>query len=485
MTRSKFLILFLFWIPIVCRAQVSEIQWLKNLGGSGADYIEQIIITSDSNFIAVGYTTSNDFDIESNNGSYDYFAAKIDSNGNVIWINTYGGSGTDKCFGVVETDGNKYMLAGESYSSDGDVSATHELKNAWVVLIDSAGEIIWEKTYGGSINESAQSIIKNFEGNFVICGETNSNDGDVSGNHLFGTYDYWVFEIDIEGMLIRQACFGGSDDDNALKIINGSKNDYLITGYSESEDGDVNTYDEVTHIWAVCFDSVFIIKWAFGFGGNGDDRGHSAVLTSDTNFILVGKTFSDDIPGFIGGVIDGVIIKLGLNGELVWYKMFGGMNSESINDINVGVGNNCLIVGNSISSTGDIPENNGFNDVFISEITGDGEVLGTAVFGGSQEDIGQSVIGISLNSFIAAGDFLSNDFDFSDNYGIKDAFILKYHECTQSFYKDTDDDGYGDLANDSIACNIPLGYVTDSTDCNDTNPDIHPFLSDICNSIDD
>lgn len=485
MKTSKFLIIFLLYIPFLCRAQVSEIQWLNNYGGTDGDYFTKIIFTSDSNYLAVGYTASDDNDIEFNNGSFDYFVAKIDTNGNVLWINSYGGSGSDKCYGVAEADGGSFMLAGESYSSDGDVSATHDLKNIWVVLIDSVGEIIWEKTFGGSINETAQSIIENSKGNFVICGETNSNDGDVSGNHLFGTYDYWVFEITLDGTLIRQKCFGGTDDDKGLSIISGYNNDYLVTGYSESEDGDVTTYDASTHLWAVCFDSVFTINWVYGFGGSGDDRGHSAVLTSDTNFILVGKTFSEEIPGFIGGVIDGVIIKLDQTGELIWYKMFGGLHSESINNIYTGGDNNYLITGNSISSTGDIPENNGFNDGFISEITGDGDVLGTVVIGGSQEDIGHSVIGSSLLNFVAAGDFYSDDFDFPINYGYKDAFILKYHECTQTFYKDIDGDGFGDVLTDSVACNIPIGYVSDSTDCNDTNPDIHPLLLDVCNSIDD
>ena len=103
MKTSKFLIIYLFYIPFVCRAQVSEIQWLKNLGGSGSDYFEQVIFTSDSNYIAVGYTTSDDFDIESITESYDYFVSKIDTLGNTLWSKTFRGSETDKCYAVIET----------------------------------------------------------------------------------------------------------------------------------------------------------------------------------------------------------------------------------------------------------------------------------------------------------------------------------------------------------------------------------------------
>lgn len=85
MKTSKLFIFFLFYTPFLCSAQVSEIQWLKNLGGSGSEYFEQIIFTSDSNYLAVGFTTSDDFDIVVNNGEFDYFAVKFDTIGKIIW----------------------------------------------------------------------------------------------------------------------------------------------------------------------------------------------------------------------------------------------------------------------------------------------------------------------------------------------------------------------------------------------------------------
>ncbi|MBK9507711.1 MAG: T9SS type A sorting domain-containing protein [Bacteroidetes bacterium] len=293
------------------------------------------------------------------------------------------------------------------------------------------------------------------------------------------------FEITVDGTLVRQKCFGGTDDDKSSNLINGNLSDYLVIGYSASTDGDVMTYDESFHLWAINFDSLFNLNWVFGFGGASDDRGYSAVLTEDSNFILTGEVFSEELPGFIGGIRDAIIIKLDTNGNLVWVNFFGGSDGESINHISHSFGENYLLIGHATSSDGDIPSNTGLNDVFVSEISSDGIVLETIVFGGSHEDIGHGIIGSSISDFVAVGDFYSDDYDFPTNYGYKDAFILKYHECTQSFYKDTDSDGFGDVLTDSVACDIPAGYVSDSTDCNDTNPDIHPFLSDICNSIDD
>ncbi|MBP9881747.1 MAG: putative metal-binding motif-containing protein, partial [Chitinophagales bacterium] len=485
MHNPRIILAILVSLPIFLNGQVSEIQWLKNHGGSGSDFFEKIIFTSDSNYLAVGYTTSDDFDIVTITGSYDYFVAKFDTLGNTLWTKTYGGSESDKCYTVIETPEGNFLLAGDSFSNDGDVSATHALQNAWVLLINKDGEIIWSKTYGGSINDSVKGITKNSNNNYVLCGETNSNDGNVSGNHQFGTYDYWVFEITVDGTLVRQKCFGGTDDDKSSNLINGNLSDYLVIGYSASTDGDVMTYDESFHLWAINFDSLFNLNWVFGFGGASDDRGYSAVLTEDSNFILTGEVFSEELPGFIGGIRDAIIIKLDTNGNLVWVNFFGGSDGESINHISHSFGENYLLIGHATSSDGDIPSNTGLNDVFVSEISSDGIVLETIVFGGSHEDIGHGIIGSSISDFVAVGDFYSDDYDFPTNYGYKDAFILKYHECTQSFYKDTDSDGFGDVLTDSVACDIPAGYVSDSTDCNDTNPDIHPFLSDICNSIDD
>ena len=485
MKTSKLFIFFLFYTPFLCSAQVSEIQWLKNLGGSGSEYFEQIIFTSDSNYLAVGFTTSDDFDIVVNNGEFDYFAVKFDTIGNIIWKKNYGGSLSDICYSVVETPEGNYMLAGESFSNDGDVTATQLLKNVWLLLVNSDGEILSQKTYGGSINETAKSIIINEHGNYVICGETNSNDGDVSGNHLFGTYDFWVAEIDPDFVLIRQNCFGGTEDDKPHQIIITPTGEYFCVGYAESNDGDVSIYDANTRIWGVKIDSLLNLSWEYGYGGLFTDIGYSAAVTLDTNIVILGETYSVELPGYIGGLKDCIIIKLDINGNVIWRKMFGGTDSESGNHIIITNSNTLLFTGLTRSSNVNLNHNNGFNDFFAAEINSDGDFLSTISIGGSNEDAGLCIIGSNINNFVMTGWSRSSNFDITDNYGSEDAIIIKVAECNNIYYLDSDSDGYGTSTNDSTACSLPTGFVFDSTDCNDSDPDIHPLLLDFCNTIDD
>ncbi|MBK9454876.1 MAG: T9SS type A sorting domain-containing protein [Bacteroidetes bacterium] len=92
--------------------------------------------------------------------------------------------------------------------------------------------------------------------------------------------------------------------------------------------------------------------------------------------------------------------------------------------------------------------------------------------------------------YIVTGWARSTDGDVTDHNGIGnnwDFWVVKLAApCTLTlFYADSDEDGYGDLLNDSLSCNLPIGYVGDSTDCNDDNPLIYPSAEDICNAIDD
>ncbi len=60
-----------------------------------------------------------------------------------------------------------------------------------------------------------------------------------------------------------------------------------------------------------------------------------------------------------------------------------------------------------------------------------------------------------------------------------------FAQCSNIYYQDADNDGYGNPSVSLIACSAPPGYVSDNTDCNDNNPAIHPGATEICNGVDD
>ncbi|MFA5620118.1 MAG: T9SS type A sorting domain-containing protein [Weeksellaceae bacterium] len=104
-----------------------------------------------------------------------------------------GGSGFDWATSIQQTTDGGYIVAGYSDSNDGDVTGNHGWLDYWVVKLDSTGNIQWQKSLGGSNNDFAYSIQQTTDGGYVVAGYSDSNDGDVSGNH--GNSDYWIVKL--------------------------------------------------------------------------------------------------------------------------------------------------------------------------------------------------------------------------------------------------------------------------------------------------
>lgn len=122
-----------------------EVLWNITLGGSSFDNGREIILSSDSSYLIVGETSSY------GSGWNDVWLMKIDPDGAVSWNKTYGGSMNDVGKSMRETD-DGYIMAGTS-ESFGD-----NLLEGYIVKVDSEGELEWEETYGGTSDDYLESI---------------------------------------------------------------------------------------------------------------------------------------------------------------------------------------------------------------------------------------------------------------------------------------------------------------------------------------
>ena len=100
----------------------------------------------------------------------------------------------------------------------------------WVLKIDPDGNILWERTFGGSEREYCTGGTLTSDGGVVVCGYGNSDDGDVSVN--FGFYDMWVFKLNSQGELIWETVIGNEDFDYSFSIIETSDKGFLVSGSS-------------------------------------------------------------------------------------------------------------------------------------------------------------------------------------------------------------------------------------------------------------
>ncbi len=216
----------------------------------------------------------------------------MDSLGNIIWEKSFGGSGTDRGFSIRETPDHGYIFSGETASPDGDVTNLHGSRDAWVVKLSSTGTIQWQKCLGGTGQDAGLPILVTNTGNYIILCQTQSNDGDVSGNH--GNVDIWIVSLDSTGTIQWQKCIGGSNLDWSISLVKDWNGGYLINGYSYSNNGDVACTPQLNDIWILKLDDNGNILWQKCLGGSMNDFGFSIVNAYGGGYLQLGWVNSND-----------------------------------------------------------------------------------------------------------------------------------------------------------------------------------------------
>lgn len=288
--------------------------WHRTLGGSRHESTANLnFLTSspDGGCVLTATTFSNDGDVSGNHGGADVWVVKLNQSGNVIWKTTLGGSNDDDPYAITNSSDGGYVITGSTSSYDGDVIGNHGAWDVWVVKVDGNGNKVWQKTFGGSNIDNAFGITRTSDNGYIVAGHTVSNNGDVSGNK--GGSDAWIIKIDSDGNKVWQKTFGGSGNDAASSIIQTDLG-YLISAQTVSNNGDVTSTLGGGDAWILQLDETGKILWQKAFGGTGSDASVSITRTSDNSYVLVGSTASTngDIVGQ-HGKFDAWIMKFIVN----------------------------------------------------------------------------------------------------------------------------------------------------------------------------
>ena len=489
--KNKFCIFYLFLLQgVLLIAQAPDLQWSKTFGGSSFDNAWRITKSGDGNFYIGGYIESVDGDIEENNGVIDYWIIKNDEGGDLLWVKNFGGTSVDILTTILATNDSGFIAGGYTYSNDGDVSGNHGSTDYWVIKVDAEGNLQWQRTYGGSSTDILRSINITSDEGYILTGDARSDDGDISEHH--GTTDesdYWIVKIDSEGEIEWEHSYGGTDDDEPKSMLVLSNGDLVVSGWSKSNDDDISFNHGDRDVWVLKLDAYGNILWEKSYGSNGDDYCYSSVCTNANNLIFSGSTDSNngDVTGYHGGFYDVWVFMTDSVGNLEWSKTYGGNDEEQSFDIVRTVDSNFIFTGYSFSSDDDVLINYGEDDAWVVKIDSLGNLIWQLSLGGTDRDQLYSIIEADEDTYMLAGATLSTDGDITINQGETDFWVVRIGPpCTPLlFYADADSDGYGNILSDSLTCFMPIGFVSDSTDCNDANNLIHPFAEDICNSIDD
>lgn len=412
-----------FFIIITCFSQ-PVIQWEKSFGGSGNDGLSSFQHTSDEGYIVVGYSNSNDGDVTGNHGGFDVWIVKINATGVIEWQKSIGGSLDEAANAIQQTLDGGYIIAGYSNSNDGDVTGNHGGRDFWIVKMNTAGTIEWQKSLGGSLDDTANDIQQTSDGGYIVAGESSSNDGDVTGNK--GIQDFWIVKLGSNGILEWQKSLGGSSRDTAETIQQTSDGGYIVAGSTFSNNGDVTGNHGAIDNWVVKLTVSGNIEWERATGGQGEEWCWSILETLDGGFILAADSnnANGDVTENFGGR-DFWIVKFTDTGLIDWQKSYGGGFEDSPTSIQHTTDGGYIVSGFSGSNDGDVSGNQGSLDFWIIKINATGTLEWQKSLGGSNYDMFSYALQVSDNDYIVAGTTFSDDGDVSVNKGISDFWIVK------------------------------------------------------------
>ena len=214
--------------------------WDKSYGGLGIETLKAIQVLENNEYLLLGDSNSPvSFTGQGNKtspskGNTDYWLIKTDTNGNKIWDRSYGSSQYDSPTSMVYTNDGKVTIVGASNSPKSDQKSRNQIVSysqsgdIWIIRVDTSGNKIWDKTYGGQGSDEQPTIVITNQGGYVIAASSYSDKAfDKSENLRVGNYstnDYWIMELNSNGEKLWDKTFGGTDTDypNSVVIDNNS-----------------------------------------------------------------------------------------------------------------------------------------------------------------------------------------------------------------------------------------------------------------------
>ncbi len=292
--------------------------------------------------------------------------------------------------------------------------------------------IQWQKSLGGSGFEFAADIQQTADGGYVVVGSSDSNNGDVSGNH--GGGDYWFVKLNAAGLIQWQKCYGGTSNDTPTSVLQTADGGYVVSGISGSINGDVvGNYSYFKSLWTIKIDSMGVIQWQNLVPSSCVSS--SIKQTADGGFIIgAGGSLVGSSPIGAGGS-DFLLIKLNSMGVVQWEQFYGGSKDDIGACVQQTSDHGYILAGSTMSNDGQVTGYHGGScvngcglccwDYWVIKTDSSGALQWQKSLGSTKEDSGYSVVQSSDGGYVVAGRSTSFDGDVGWNYGLEDYWIVK------------------------------------------------------------
>jgi|SRR6266850_924073 len=336
----------------------------KSFGGASAEYGGRCVSTTDGGYIlgSRSYSGISGNKSSGNFGSLDYWVIKIDANWDTLWDQSFGGTDADELWSVLQTSDGGFILSGSSQSfvsgnktSENFYGQFGQSPDYWVIKLDSSGNKIWDRSFGGESND-ALFTAQETRGGYLLGGSSASG---IAGNKTSpnlgasGSWDVWLIKVDQNGSKVWEAPFGGNDSDilstlglldngyifgaSSMSAISGNKtapnyggSDFWIvklegppTISAQPESQSVAVGDPVTFAVAANGASPLIYQWLFN---NSPIRGASAATLSLLNTTYAQAGFYSIIVSNQFGSVTSVRAELSF--KFLSLRMYAGLTID-------------------------------------------------------------------------------------------------------------------------------------------------------------
>ncbi len=378
MNEMKKIIFALIWFVILLPFMLFSEQWVKTYGGSGNDRAYSIKPTSDGGYVVVGYTES------FGAGERDIWVLKLDLGGDIEWQRAYGGWSIEWASSIQETSDGGYVVAGHTKSFGAGFF------DIWIFKLDIDGDVEWQRTYGGAVNDYGKSVLQTSDGGYIVSGRTYSVGS--------GSCDGLVLKLNSAGAIEWQRLYGGADRDYIMYIQEASEGGIIVAGHTKSYGA--GDYD----IWIFKLDINGDIEWQRTYGGVSNEYVRSIQQTVDGGYIVSGRSLSFSVGGY-----DSWIIKLDSAGDIEWHYLYGGLENEEAHLIQQTSDGGYVVAGCAFSF------GNGENDGWIIKLDSAGQIEWQRTYGGDEYDCVGFIQQISDGGYMLTGyteSFSTGGYDF-------------------------------------------------------------------------
>jgi len=421
-----------------------DIRWALYLGGSSVDEGRGVAVDRAGSAFIAGYTESTDFEGRNNHGlgGEDAFVAKVNPDGQILWMTYVGGSGADFALAVTMDGLDNVVVAGSTSSPDlkRSVNSYHGNWDAFAAHISGSGQLLRSIYLGGSQYEEATGVAVDAQSSICVSGSTLSSDFEGRTNSLHGDRsDAYIVKVTPSGSVQWMVYLGGASEEEGWGLAVDFEGSALLTGTTASEgfEGRINVYRGGWDAFVAKVDSVGLLRWVTYCGGGLKDSAWSIAVDRSGSALVVGESESHDFERrnnqFHGGQWDAFVATVSHEGSLAWMTYLGGSGNEGAWGIAADRDDSVTVSGWTGSSDFEGAENSyhgGGSDAFVLQLSANGTPQWMQFVGGSGGDGSACLALDNSGNAIVGGTTDSNDFAGMINvhHGGADTFLAKIRD---------------------------------------------------------